>query len=221
MKFAYHELSGCENLILKDEIFLHLIKARRSKIGDELKFYNFKDLKLFSYIVEKIGKKDAFLKLKSFEKIAKPKLKECVAGIGAVEPKNLEKILPMLNELGVKSLGIVKLDYSQGNFKYDEKRMEKILINSSMQCGRFELMELSFFDGLSHWLKKYPNSHFVDFSQNGSKIEEISAFLIGPEGGFSQKEREIFDKNRILTLKTPFILRSETALLSVCAKIFS
>ncbi|NLC27822.1 MAG: RsmE family RNA methyltransferase, partial [Campylobacteraceae bacterium] len=140
MRFVYHALAGAEKLILKDDSYTHTIKARRVKVGEKIDTSDLINPIMHSYEIESIGRKEAVLALQSSFSIHLPKLKEIVVSWGMVDPKIVEKTLPMLNEMGVKTAALVRLDYSQGNFKYDETRMERILINSSMQCGRMEIM---------------------------------------------------------------------------------
>ncbi len=49
--------------------------------------------------------------------------------------------------------------------------------------------------------------------------ENIESFLVGPEGGFSQNERKLFQNRDIVGLRCVNILRSQTAVVGVCAKI--
>lgn len=220
MRFVYHENAGIEQITLDGEAYTHAIKARRAKANDRVNVSNLNDGFIYSYRLDEIGRKDARLELAEKTQLDLPSLKEMVVGWGMVEPKIVEKTLPMLNELGVKTLGLVRLDYSQGNFKYDTHRMKRILINSCQQCGRMELMEIIEYKSLDHWLKIYPKSAWVNFGGRAVEASEASAFLIGPEGGFSQNECKILASNLCWGIESPFILRSESAIMSISAKIF-
>ena len=95
--------------------------------------------------------------------------------------------------------------------------MEKILINSCQQCGRSNLPEIEILNSSNEFFTKYPDFYALDF--NGEKITSTDCkfpFLIGPEGGFSEEERKNFKK--IFKLDG-FILRSETAAISIASKI--
>ena len=62
----------------------------------------------------------------------------------------------------------------------------------------------------------------MDFTEK--KLEDqntVSSILVGPEGGFSQKEREMLKKQSIVGLKCNTILRSETAVVTVASKILA
>jgi len=129
--------------------------------------------------------------------------------------------LPMLNEIGVKNLILITSDFSQRNFKFDLKRMEKILKNSSMQSGRFDFLKIEFSNSVQDFLMRFPNSAIIDFSQKklNKNIANINSVLIGAEGGFSEKERKIFPQNQVYGLNSPYILKSETAVLVAISQI--
>jgi 16S rRNA (uracil1498-N3)-methyltransferase len=216
------ENGGETNFILSGEAFNYVFKVRRHKRLKNLKIRNPKNPKtLFEYKITKIGRRDAELQLiSSEEKYSLPE-KELIVGWAIVDPKTVEKTLPMLNEIGVKKLVLVTSDFSQRNFKFDLNRMEKILKNSSMQSGRFDFLEIEFSNSVQDFLMRFPNSAIIDFSQNklNNNIENINSVLIGAEGGFSEDERKIFPQNQAYGLNSPYILKSETAVLVAVSQI--
>jgi RsmE family RNA methyltransferase len=57
---------------------------------------------------------------------------------------------------------------------------------------------------------------------NGSEksdFQEIENIIIGPEGGFSSNELELFKEEQIIGFKTDNVLKSETAAVAISAKI--
>ena len=136
-----------------------------------------------------------------------------------IEPKNIEKILPSLNEIGVEQITFVLCDRSQKNFKIDYKRLEKILLNSSQQCGRSEIMRLDTIDSIDKFIKLYPNSFVLNFSENSLDKIELDTIIIGCEGGFTKREMALSKKDRVVGLNTPLILKSESAVMAVGAKV--
>jgi len=216
MQFLYFE-NPQNNIIISGENHKYLFKVRRVKPNELIKIRNLKDENLYIYKIDSINKKEALLSLQ--EKIHKPNKPKKYLHIGwcVIDPKNIEKTLPSLNEMGVSKITFVYCDYSQKNFKLKFERLEKILINSSQQCGRSDMMELEIINSSKEFFEKYQNFIAIDF--DGEKFPcEISTqnpFLIGPEGGFSEEERKHFKK--ILRFDG-FILRSETAVCSLSAK---
>ena len=135
-----------------------------------------------------------------------------------VDPKTIEKTLPSLNEIGIAKIVFFYGEFSQKNFKLDFSRLERILISSCEQCGRNDLMKFEIYKSLDELVKFYPNVALIDFegeNLDGYAGKEILA--IGPEGGFSRSEREAVAKK--YGLKAKNILRSQTAILGVTAKI--
>ena len=216
MQFIYHP-DPATQLIITGENHKYLFKVRRMKKDELIKIRNLKDNYLYIYSIQNINKKEAVLILK--EKILKPNTPKKYFHLAwcIIDPKNIEKTLPALNEIGVSKISFVYCDFSQRNFKLKLERLEKILINSCQQCGRSNLMEIEILNSSKEFFTKYPDFYALDF--NGEKINSTECnfpFLIGAEGGFSEKERKCF-KNKIKL--DGFILRSETAAISIASKI--
>ena len=220
MQFTYNIESGNDCINITDDIYKYLFKARRHKLDDEIFFRNLVDNFLYKYIVKNIDKKEALLQLDSkVEKIVNAEKNLHIAWC-VIDTKIVEKYISSLNEIGVSHITFVYSSFSQKNFKPNLDKLNKILINSSQQCGRSVMMQLDFCDNLNDFLKQYPNTKILDFSQNKISNEtNVDTILIGTEGGFSSAERELFKKDNIIGLDSNLILRSETAAISVASKI--
>ncbi|NPA81163.1 MAG: 16S rRNA (uracil(1498)-N(3))-methyltransferase [Epsilonproteobacteria bacterium] len=218
MQFVYHERSKEPFIEVEGEVYKYLFRVRRFKRGDLLSFRNLRDPFLYFYRVEEVGKKRAVLKLEESEERVVEPLKELYLFWCVIDPKTIEKTLPMLNEMGVKGITFVYCDRSQKNFRLDFKRFERILINSCMQCGRSSLMSLDSLSSVEEIETK--DLYILDFGKDIYKgNDEIKKILVGPEGGFSDREREIFKDLKGISFDTPLILKSETACLAVSSKI--
>lgn len=221
MIFLYSDEAGQERIKLRGEEYKYLVKVRRHRVGDQIAFRALKDSKtLYSYEIDTITPRELVLTLiSSKEKEIKP-LRFLHTGWCVVDPKTVEKALPALNEIGVGRISFIYCERSQKNFKIDEKRLQRILRSSNQQCGRSDFMEFGFYKNLGEFLQNYPDVKVFDFCEN--YLEEQADFehiLIGCEGGFSPKERKLLAKQEVFSLKTPLVLRSESAVLSVAAKI--
>ncbi len=213
MQFFYHPQGGEEQIDFSHESVKHL-KAQRKKEGQSLNVRNLKDEFLYTYSIMSIKRNEARLELQKKEHCKNPP-STLHLGWCVIEPKNIEKTLPFLNEIGLKKLSFVYSDFSQKHFKLDFKRMERILCNSCEQCGRGELMELEVFNSVDEYLQAYPNSKALDFG--GESIDSrVDGALVGCEGGFSQRERELFKHS--VSFDTSLILRSESAIVSLASK---
>ena len=111
--------------------------------------------------------------------------------------------------------------------KINEKRVKKIIVEASEQSNRLNLPTLDKLKKLEDFLKENTDTtiFFGDLNSDNKKIDiqsdEPICVLIGPEGDFSIKEREIISKMKnIIPLNiNKNILRSETAAISIISII--
>ncbi|QNK85228.1 16S rRNA (uracil(1498)-N(3))-methyltransferase [Aliarcobacter cryaerophilus] len=221
MQFIYDKNAKNELLKIEDENYNYIVKARRHKFDDILDFRNLEDDFLYSYKISQIDKKSLFLNLlKKEEKIIENSKKIHLAWC-VVDPKTIYENIASLNELGVDKITFVYSDFSQKNFKINFEKLEKILINSSSQCGRSSIIKLDIYKNIDTFIKDNPDTYFLDFSQTSidSKVLDIKTLMIGTEGGFSKRERELFNNNFVVGFSSNLILKSQTAIISATSKI--
>lgn len=222
MQFVYHENVGESRLHVELREYEHLFKVRRMGVGTHSFWRNLNDDTLYEYTLEHIGKKEATLVLLETKNMPIRPLKSLHVAWCVIDPKIIEKTLPMLNELGVSKITFFYAEFSQKNHKLDFERMKRILINSSQQCGRSKWMEIEILPTLQSYLEHYSTSYVLDFSETKLKEHEsVESILIGPEGGFSQKERILLQNQPTVGLTCKTILRSETAVIAVASKILA
>lgn len=141
-----------------------------------------------------------------------------------IRNKALEWLLQKASELGVDEIllypadhGVVK-GYGQKN-KRKAERFREIVKEASEQSYRSTIPTVKILDDLSE-IFTMPNQLrlVADVKKHPFILEEISKedrnvqIIVGPEGGFSEDERELFRENdcRFVTLSSQ-ILRAETA----------
>ncbi|AXX84123.1 16S rRNA (uracil(1498)-N(3))-methyltransferase [Aliarcobacter skirrowii] len=221
MQFVYDKSSKNEILELVDENYNYIIKARRHKIGDEIYFRNLEDDFIYLYKIVELNKKSATLTLVNSEKKVIENSRKLHLVWCVVDPKTVEKSIASLNEIGVDKITFVYSDFSQKNFKINIEKLNKILINSSSQCGRSSIVKLEISKTLDSFLRQNPKSYILDFSNNfiDDKKDEIDTLVIGCEGGFSKREKSNFNKDFVVGFNSNLILRSETAIVSATSKI--
>jgi 16S rRNA (uracil1498-N3)-methyltransferase len=123
----------------------------------------------------------------------------------------IQKFIPILSERT-----IVK--------DINTERLKKIIIEASEQSNRISVPEIKNLEPLKDFLKKFPNNGcliFCDINCEKSDLKNILSkkkqgpvcILIGPEGDFSEKERQlIIEKKEIFSLSlAQNLLRAETA----------
>jgi len=220
MQYLYHENSGQSELVLSGDEHHYVFKVRRHRQNEIIALRNLKDDTLYLYKIVSIDKKEAFLELVEEKNLQITAKKELHIGWCMIEPKNIEKVLPSLNEMGVSKITFILCTRSQQNNKIDLERLHRIVLNSSQQCGRSHMMEFDTIGSIKEFLSQNPNSYMLNFSQNHiSELNDIETIVIGCEGGFTDKEIVLFDKTKIVGFDTPLILKSESAVCAVVSKI--
>lgn len=221
MKFMLHELAGSVELAVSGDDYKYLIKVRRHKIGDLIIFRHSDHLQIAHYY--RLGHTDGkhgYFTLENSVKNLCEAPKKLHIGWCIVDPKTIEKTLPMLTELGVSKITFIHCRRSQQNFRLDFERFRRIMESSMMQCGRTSFIELSETPALSTFLNVHPESVILDFGgELLSGTENIETVVIGCEGGFDEGERKAFGSHSIRHFNVPMILRSETAVVAVAAMV--
>ncbi len=220
MIYLYNKEAGKPQITLSGDEHRYIFKVRRHKANETIHLRNLEDNFLYQYIINYIDKQTAILELKnSRELIVKSNISLHI-GWCIIDPKSIEKVLPSLNEIGVDKITFIYCQRSQKSFKVDFKRFEKILLNSSQQSGRSNIMKLATADTLKKFLEKYPQSKMLNFSDNSlSKSSNIDTIIIGCEGGFHEDEVALFKDENIIGFDTPLVLKSQSAICAVASKI--
>ena len=147
----------------------------------------------------------------------------------------LSHIIQKATELGVDSISLIKTEFTQLRHPVNLQRLQKIAIEAAEQSGRgaipiiFDNTKIS----LKNFLQKKPKNLIVALERDNStllrqdilnkfinKKQSYISVLIGPEGGFSQVEKELFQQSAVLTFTLgKIILRMETAVISALSII--
>lgn len=230
MQFFYHKDSGNEHIVLEPQDSHYLFVVRRFKEGSTLITANLTDLQLYTYRHER---KNIFVLVEIHE--AKPMPKAYVNILLAViDQKDIYDTLPTLNALNVASLQLFYADFSQKNRKIDIKKAHKILRYSCMQCGRMLPLDIALHNDLESVCELFPQAIAIDFDISQSLLEKsihneyfnkltrfenlsqkdrrkhgLQGVIIGCEGGFSPRERNLlYATHSVYALQIPYILTS-------------
>jgi len=220
MLYLYHKDASQAQLTLVGDEHRYIFKVRRHKVDDALHLRNLEDGLLHRYIITHIDKHSVILDLQESKTLdVKAKISLHI-GWCIIDPKSVEKVLPTLNEMGVDKITFFYCKRSQKSFKLDFKRLKKILLNSSQQSGRSELMKLEIADSLENFIKENPDAKMLNFSENNFiSTTDIDTIVIGCEGGFTETEVAQFTSKNIAGLDTPLVLKSESAVCAAAAKV--
>lgn len=221
MKFLLHADAGSKELSVEGDDYKYLIKVRRHKTGDIIAFRSRENLREeYRYRLERTDGRNGYFTLQSHQSAPCENNRYLHIGWCLVDPKTIEKTLPMLTELGVNKITFIHCRRSQQNFRLDFDRFVRIMESSIMQCGRTSLIELAETPTLSTFLKNNPQTVIFDFG--GTPLgndESVDTVVIGCEGGFDESERKLFSDYRVRLFSSPMILRSETAAVAVASRL--
>jgi 16S rRNA (uracil1498-N3)-methyltransferase len=211
----YPDLSIQESYTLIGDKLHHMLNVVRVELSEEILLLNGEGLKVKT-IVSEFSKRNLILKFVNSELVSKTKYFDIALGMPKKEA--LELCLKEAVELGANQIYLIKSDYSQ--MKYlDDERVQSLLISALEQSNAAFLPKAVKSTVIELPSDKYSQIVMMDSqTEKNTMLEPISAdsvlLVIGPEGGFSPKEREHLyaAKNvKILKLSTP-ILRTPTAL---------
>ena len=217
--FFPENLSTNLSLTLDKSQSHYLIKVMRINIGNNFSLFNqngeweARITKITKGIVE-------FLIIKKIR--SKDNDKEIWLAFAPIKINYLNFIIQKATELGVSKFTPILTERTVVR-KINEKRINKIIIEASEQSNRLKVPKLEEIVKLDTFLKlnQKMNIFFGDLNTNNNKLNikntEPLCILIGPEGDFTEKEREkILKLKNIIPLKiNENILRAETAAISM------
>ncbi|KAB2542466.1 16S rRNA methyltransferase [Salipiger aestuarii] len=124
-------------------------------------------------------------------------------------------------ELGVSRILPVQTQFTNSD-RIRQDRLQAHAMEAAEQCGALHVPQVGDLTRLDHLLSNWPTERkllFCDEAEAGARAPALSgapapaAILIGPEGGFSDAERNrlhAMDQTRVIALG-PRILRADTA----------
>lgn len=183
MQFTYHEQASENNIKISGDLHKYLFKIRRQDSKQSIYLRNLIDQNIYEYKILNINKNDTSLELisKLYKEVLPYRgihLAWCV-----IDPKNIEKNIASLNEIGVNKITFIKCKYSQNKYKINYVKLNKLLINSSCQCGRSNIIQLDEIDSFENFIKIYPNTFMFNFSSNNILNQKDN--IITPDYGIS------------------------------------
>ena len=217
--FLNENLNEQSEIILSKDQSHYLLSVMRLKVGQKVLFFNGNDGE-FDGIINSIEKKKTTIKILSKEREVNDQQKVVLA---FCPPKGnkLDFLIQKSTEIGVKEFVPVISDHTI-NRKINIDRLKKIIIESAEQSNQIQLPNLQNPLSFDSFVNNFSKSTilFADINSVNSSLEEILEkkqsnyiLLIGPEGDFSSKEREVILQNKNFKSFSlgGTILRSETA----------
>jgi 16S rRNA (uracil1498-N3)-methyltransferase len=209
------------NLILEREDAHYLINVMRLGEGDNLFIFNSRDGEFKAEIIS-FDKKNIKIKLISkIENLNKPSKISLVFSL--IKSSKLDYLIQKCTEIGVNSF-MPTISEKSVVKNLNIKRVKKIIKESCEQSNQLYLPDIYEVQKLENKLKSINKNSIIFFADINSSNKKISEevrnsknhefyLLIGPEGDFSLKERDLLHsmKNCIPFSLGQNILRSETA----------
>ena len=220
-----------ENLELKlvvelgAQTHIHATKVLRLKVGDQFALFNGDGFDYVVKVIEISKHKTSVEIINKYEVNRESPLKITLAqGIAAGD--KMDWIIQKTVELGIESIqplfterSIVKLDRERADKKLEHWRT--VAISACEQTGRAIIPEILSPLPLSQWLSAQQKKNNLKLiltpskAQNINQLEKPSSsidFMVGPEGGFSDKEMALALNSAFIPINFgQRILRTETA----------
>jgi len=199
---------------LEEDEFNHATKSFRLKKGDKLEVINGKGVLATACVLE-ITKKHLTYEITHLE-LFQPQIAPFVLVLGMPKFNRLETILEKVTELGCLEVVLFNADRSEkvDLSKNQLDRAELILIAALKQSGRLFMPQVLVKPHLEECFDSDRDYFFGDLSSQDRKLKTSSSllgFVIGPESGFSDKEKLLLKTKAYGVLLSEATLRTDTA----------
>lgn len=174
--------------------------------------------------IESYGKESVSFKiLEKHENTVQPP-RETWLFAAIVKKDNFEWIVEKATELGVSHIvPVISARTEKKDLKME--RLTKVSIEASEQSGRGSVPEIHNILKLADCLDTYSYLSGIVWEPTAQKftvgdLEKVNAVYIGPEGGWTKEELELFEQKGIKQYSLgPQILRAETAVIAALSQI--
>lgn len=213
--------------VLSTEETHHLVHVLRAKPGDRIRL-NSGSGRLGEGLVHTIEKQRAIIRILEtiYQKQPKPAF---ALAFSLLRNRNDEWLVEKATELGVSDLFPLKLTNSVRTPSANTLcKFQSTALAAIKQCDNPWLPELHPVQTLEAALQQIRMKEYLPVLASELKpdawLDSLPGqadicFIIGPEGGFDQKEFELLEKNKVVSVAlSGNILRAETAAITVAAQ---
>lgn len=230
----FAESLGAETMtiMLSGEEAKHILLSRRLKIGQQIVLTNGKGVMARGNINAINSRLTSLsIAIDSSEMIEPPNVKLTLAS--AIPKGERQSImLSMVTQLGMNEYIPLLCDYSV--VKYEKKmhqRWHRLFVSACKQSRQYYIPVVREECGLTELLsRKNPHCALIMGDPGGETIVDIRSeidiktkeiiLLVGPEGGFSERESTLMESRGVLKLRlSNQILRTETAAISMLGAV--
>ncbi len=220
-RFYINQQIGKEVRIEDKELLHQWQKVFRLKASDRVIIFNGGDSEYEGFF-KILAKNEAVIQIDKEREVKNPVNIELHLFQSIIKKDNFEFIVEKCTEIGVSAYHPIISERSEKK-SLNIERLNKIAKESAEQSGKTKLPQIFAPESLGKAIKEFDGELFVlDF--DGEPLKSLDchaslamtgrkiAILIGPEGGWSENERIIFDEMGIRSFSLgEQILRAETA----------
>lgn len=208
---------------LEPEEAAHAVKARRLKVGQRVRLFDGNGLLALGELSE-IGRRSASVVIDEFKR-SEPAERRLSIAVALPKGDRQKVMLDMLTQLGVAEITPLLCDYSVTKpTKNSDEKWLRILIESAKQSQNLFLPVINNPVTLDEILATKQASVLFANADGQTMSEHLSLqqnliVLVGPEGGFSEREFELLKQMNISSIALGGnILRTEAAAVAVAAQ---
>lgn len=228
--YVNQALAVQETIQLNEDSAHYLRSVLRAKQGHIVILFNGKGGEYHGEITE-ITRKQILVTLIKFDPRSAESNLDITLGIGISRGERMEFSIQKSVELGVNQISPLVTEHCVVNIKEDKKQKkqehwQKIAQNAAEQSNRTINPLLNPICELEHWTKTQTGMKifldpYADKSLSQLQLDDMQITLLaGPEGGFSDQERELAKAAGFIPVRLgPRILRTETAALTALTAV--
>ena len=217
-------LSSGEMVALSDNQANYILRVMRLGEGSPVRVFNGRDGEWRAAVVPQSGKRASIVP----ERQSRPQVEtlDLTLFFAPLKKARTDFVVEKACELGVRRIQPVMTERTQSS-RVRRDRLQSVVIEAAEQTERMDVPEVFDDVPLISALEGWPSSkplYYCDEAGDARPMREVlseasdtaAGILIGPEGGFSPKEREWLRKIEHIQPVTlgPRILRAETAVVA-------
>jgi 16S rRNA (uracil1498-N3)-methyltransferase len=208
----------------------HLARVLRLRVGDQVQLFDGQGL-LAEAVIERLDREHTVVRVVNQIQISPKTTGRVILAVSIAKGERFDWMIEKCTELGADHIAAVHYEHTVKMGKESAlERYKKIALAAAKQCGRLHLPTLTGPASLERTLAdlhtRYPDAQLLYgdaegqrlLSAGGSDSRPDSIICIGPEGGFSDAERQFFGEAEAWPVcVNPNILRIETAAIAFAA----